>query len=102
MASRHRGGLSISRPHPVEPRPSDKVGRRRGGWSQRTVLASMSATPHPRLPPSEVATRARPASHRRTALTFRVRHVAPLSSRAAWATAAKKRLQAPAAVRLRR
>ena len=33
MASRHRGGLSISRPHPVEPRPSDKVGGRRGGWS---------------------------------------------------------------------
>lgn len=48
MASRHRGA-SQSRPHPVEPRPSDKVGQERGGWSQRTVRLDV-CHPHPGSP----------------------------------------------------
>lgn len=100
MASRHRGGLPTLALTPW-PRPSDKAGReRRGGWSQRTVLASMSATSPP-APLSEAAPGPGPG-HRRTASPSASASVATPLTRASRGHHRQGSAAGLAAVRLRR
>lgn len=89
MASRHRGGLSLSRPHPwSQGQATRSAGGPATGASGKLGPRSCPATPGSpsrRIWPRPAATRR--ATRERTTRTFRVRHVAPLSVRAAWASA---------------
>lgn len=78
-------------PSPVDLRPRGKASGRPGCDGTRLTANQRRARPptpspsHPRL--SRAAELVlRPATHEETTLTFRVRHVAPHSVRAAWAT----------------
>lgn len=76
----------------VDPRPTSKASRRPDSLGTR--LAAEQRTPRPPTPPPShpqlseaVELVLSPANHEDTTLTCRVRHVAPYSVRAAWATA---------------
>ena len=89
MASRHRGGLSLSRPHPwSQGQATRSAGGPAAGANGKLGPRRCPPTPGSssrRTWPRPAATR--PATRERTTRTFRVRHVAPLSVRAAWASA---------------
>lgn len=91
-----RGATSLRRPlHPlpstVHPRPRGKASRRPGcdgtglAANQRRTRPPTPSPSHPQLFGAAELVLS-PVTHEETTLTFRVRHVAPHSVRAAWAT----------------